>query len=57
MELVYFLIICAALGHPNEGTITKLRIKKTFISMRLFDSSINGTVLTKTFSFPSALFT
>ena len=28
MELVYFLIICAALAHPNEGTITKLRIKK-----------------------------
>ena len=53
MKLVYFPIICAAVAHPNKGTITKLKIKKGVFSIRLLDNPINGAILAKAFSFLS----
>ena len=50
MKPVYYLIISAAVPYPNIGLITKL-IKKLFISKRLLDNLINGTILAKAFSF------
>ena len=54
MKPVYFPFICAAMAHLNKGKITKLRIKKTSISISLLDNPINGAILTKAYSFPRA---
>ena len=54
MKPVYFPIVCAAVAHQNKGTITKLRIKKGVISIRLLDNPINDAILTKAFSFSRA---
>ena len=40
--------------HPNEGTITKLGIKKVFISLGLMYNPMNGAILAKAFSFLQA---
>ena len=36
MKPVHFFIICAAVAHPNEGTITKLTIKKDVFGYTFF---------------------
>ena len=45
MKPVYFSICCAIVTHPDQWTITELRIEKAFITMHLLDKPMYGAIL------------